>query len=72
MCLTKLYLSPQFFANVEEAEWAIETMKELNKPVACTLRICPVGDLDGVSPQDCAVRMVKAGKEPRVDVLSSP
>ena len=52
----------QFYAHVEEAEWAIETMKEFNKPVACTMRICTVGDMDGVSPGDCAVRMVKAGK----------
>ena len=52
----------KFFANVEEAEWAIEIMKELQKPIACTMRICPAGDHDGISPQDCAVRMAEAGK----------
>ena len=47
---------------MEEAEWSIEVMKELKVPIACTMRICPAGDHDGVSPQDCAVRMAKAGK----------
>ena len=46
---------------MEEAEWAIMVMKEWNKPVACTMRICTVGDLGGVTPQDCAIRMAKAG-----------
>ncbi|XP_072045474.1 betaine--homocysteine S-methyltransferase 1-like [Amphiura filiformis] len=57
------FLLGEFYAHVEEAEWAIETMKEFNKPVACTMRICTVGDMDGVSPGDCAVRMAKAGAD---------
>ena len=58
--------SLQFFGYVEEAEWAIETMKESNKPVACTMRIGPMGDYKGVSPQDCAVRMARAGNDPKL------
>ena len=51
----------QFFKKVEEAEWAIETMVEMGIPVACTMRLPPSGDHTGVSVQDCAVRMAKAG-----------
>ena len=36
---------------MEEAEWAIEVMKELGVPVACTMRVGPTGDFDDVSPQ---------------------
>lgn len=57
------FLLGEFFGYVEEAEWAIETMKESNKPVACTMRIGPMGDYKGVSPQDCAVRMARAGAD---------
>ena len=45
---------------MEEAEWAIEVMKELEVPVACTMVMGPTGDLDDVSPGDCVVRMAKA------------
>ena len=47
---------------MEEAEWAIEVMKELGVPVACTLRMGPTGDMQNISPGECAVRMTKAGK----------
>ena len=47
---------------MEEAEWAIEVMKELGVPVACTMRVGPTGDFDDVSPGDCAVRMANTGK----------
>lgn len=46
---------------MEEAEWAVEVLKATKKPVAATLCIGPEGDLNGVSPGDCAVRLVKAG-----------
>ena len=36
-------------------------MKKLGKPVACTMRIGPTGDLNDVSPGECAVRMARAG-----------
>lgn len=52
---------PQYFEHVEEAEWAVEVLKTTGKPVAATLCIGPEGDLNGVSPGDCAVKLVKAG-----------
>ncbi|XP_071796285.1 betaine--homocysteine S-methyltransferase 1-like [Asterias amurensis] len=55
------FLLGEFFKKVEEAEWAIETMVEMGIPVACTMRLPPSGDHTGVSVQDCAVRMAKAG-----------
>ena len=51
----------QFFNNVTEAEWAIETMVEVGVPVAFTMRLPPSGDILGVSVAECAVRMAKAG-----------
>lgn len=51
----------EFFENVEEAEWAVHILKASGKPVAATLCISPMGDRNGVSPGDCAVRLVKAG-----------
>ncbi len=56
-----IWIPIQFLSYAEEAEWAIEVMKELNKPIACTMRISSSGDFGGVSPGECAVRMVKAG-----------
>ena len=52
----------QFFGHVEEAEWAIEIMKELKVPVACTMRMGPTGDIHNVSPGECALRMARAGQ----------
>lgn len=46
---------------MEEAEWAVQVLKSTEKTVAATLCIGPEGDLNGVSPGDCAVRLVKAG-----------
>lgn len=42
--------------------WAVEVLKEAGKPVAATLCIGPEGDMNGVSPGQCAVRLAKAGK----------
>ena len=53
----------QFFDHVEECEWAIEVCKEFNLPIAATMTIGPDGDLDNVSPADCAVRMAMAGAD---------
>ncbi|XP_013406704.1 betaine--homocysteine S-methyltransferase 1 [Lingula anatina] len=55
------FLLGEFFGHVEEAEWAIEVMKSCGMPVACTLRIGPRGDLVGVPPGECAIRMAKKG-----------
>lgn len=51
----------QFVNHVEEAGWAVEVLKTSGKPVGATLCISPHGDMDGVPPGECAVRLVKAG-----------
>lgn len=51
----------QYFEHVEEAEWAVQVLKTTELPVAATLCIGPEGDLNKVSPGECAVRLVKAG-----------
>ncbi|XP_030842751.1 S-methylmethionine--homocysteine S-methyltransferase BHMT2 [Strongylocentrotus purpuratus] len=57
------FLLGEFFAFVEEAEWAVEVMAETGLPVACTMRISVIGDQVGVAPGDVAVRMAKAGAD---------
>lgn len=57
------FLIGELFFYVEEAEWAIEVMKATGKPVAMCLNVCSVGDLEGVSPGDCAIRIAKAGAD---------
>uniref|UniRef100_A0AAX7UM07 Hcy-binding domain-containing protein n=1 Tax=Astatotilapia calliptera TaxID=8154 RepID=A0AAX7UM07_ASTCA len=57
------FLIAEYFEHVEEAEWAVQVLKASGKPVAATLCIGPEGDLNGVSPGDCAVRLVKAGAD---------
>lgn len=46
---------------MEEAVWAVEVLKTSKKPVGATLCISPQGDMNGVRPGECAVRLVKAG-----------
>lgn len=53
----------QYFEHVEEAVWAVEALKASGKPVAATMCIGPEGDLHGVAPGECAVRLVKAGDD---------
>lgn len=55
------FLIAEYFEHVEEAAWAVETLKESGKPVAVTMCIGPEGDMHGVVPGECAVRLVKAG-----------
>ncbi|KAI1900307.1 hypothetical protein AGOR_G00048630 [Albula goreensis] len=55
------FLIAEFFRHVEEAAWAVEVLQSSGKPVAATLCMSPEGDKHGVSPGDCAVRLVKAG-----------
>uniref|UniRef100_UPI0037E8C8C7 betaine--homocysteine S-methyltransferase 1 n=1 Tax=Semicossyphus pulcher TaxID=241346 RepID=UPI0037E8C8C7 len=57
------FLIAEYFEHVEEAEWAVQVLKTTGLPVAATLCIGPEGDLNGVSPGDCAVRLVKAGAQ---------
>lgn len=51
----------QFFYHVEEIEWAIEEALKTGIVVAATLAIGVKGDMNGVPPGECAVRMAKAG-----------
>lgn len=53
----------EFFANVEEAEWAVEVMKSTGKPTAVTLCIGPDGDSNDVPAGECAVRLARAGAD---------
>uniref|UniRef100_A0A0N8EUD2 Betaine--homocysteine S-methyltransferase 1 n=2 Tax=Heterocephalus glaber TaxID=10181 RepID=A0A0N8EUD2_HETGA len=55
------FLIAEYFEHVEEAVWAVEALKVSGKPVAVTMCIGPEGDLHGVSPGECAVRLVRAG-----------
>ncbi|XP_022624512.1 betaine--homocysteine S-methyltransferase 1 [Seriola dumerili] len=57
------FLIAEYFEHVEEAEWAVQVLKTTGKPVAATLCIGPDGDLNGISPGDCAVKLVKAGAQ---------
>ncbi|XP_071834204.1 betaine--homocysteine S-methyltransferase 1-like [Apostichopus japonicus] len=57
------FLLGEFFGYVQEAEWAIEAMKQVSLPVACSMKIGLMGDMAGISPQECAVRMAKAGAD---------
>ncbi|TDH12686.1 hypothetical protein EPR50_G00049800 [Perca flavescens] len=53
----------EFVDHVEEAVWAVEVLKTSGKPVGATLCISPHGDMHGVPPGQCAVRLVKAGAD---------
>ncbi|XP_070543173.1 betaine--homocysteine S-methyltransferase 1-like isoform X2 [Ptychodera flava] len=57
------FMIAEYFEHVEEAEWAVEVCKEIDKPVACCLCIGPDGDLHGVSTAECAVKLAKAGSD---------
>ena len=59
----------QFFDHVEEAVWAVEVLKTSGKTVGATLCISPHGDMNGVPPGECAVRLVKAGTQTFCDVV---
>lgn len=42
--------------------WAVEVLREVGAPVAVTMCIGPEGDMHGVTPGECAVRLSRAGK----------
>ncbi|XP_043861118.1 betaine--homocysteine S-methyltransferase 1-like isoform X2 [Dromiciops gliroides] len=60
------FLIAEYFEYCEEAVWAVEVLKESGKPVAATMCIGPEGDMHNLTPGECAVRLVKAGLEPRL------
>uniref|UniRef100_A0A3B4BCU5 Hcy-binding domain-containing protein n=1 Tax=Periophthalmus magnuspinnatus TaxID=409849 RepID=A0A3B4BCU5_9GOBI len=53
----------EFFRYAEEAAWAVEVLKTSGKTVGATMCISPHGDMSGLPPGDCAVRLVKAGAD---------
>lgn len=57
------FVLAEFFAYIDEVELCIEVMKKANKPIGATMRIGPMGDHNGVSVEECAVRMAKAGAD---------
>lgn len=57
------FLIAEYFEHIEEMEWAIEVLKESDKPVCATMCINDQGDLHGVSTGECAIRMAKAGAD---------
>jgi len=57
------FLVCELFIYIEEMEWAIEVCKKAGLPIAATMCIGNEGDLHGVSPGDCAVRMTRAGAD---------
>uniref|UniRef100_F6R5P0 Betaine--homocysteine S-methyltransferase 2 n=1 Tax=Callithrix jacchus TaxID=9483 RepID=F6R5P0_CALJA len=54
-------MESKYFEYVEEAVWAVEVLKESDRPVAVTMCIGPEGDMHDLTPGECAVRLVKAG-----------
>lgn len=57
------FVLAEFFAHVEEIELCVDVIKRANKPIAATMRIGPMGDSDGVSVEECAVRMARTGAQ---------
>ncbi|CAK8696229.1 unnamed protein product [Clavelina lepadiformis] len=57
------FVLAEFFAHVEEIEMCIDVMKKAGKPIAASMRIGPMGDFNGISVEDCALRMAKAGAD---------
>ena len=57
------FMIAEYFEHVEEIEWAIEVLKDMNVPVAANMCINSDGDLHGVDAGECAVRMAKAGAD---------
>eukprot|EP00164_Ancoracysta_twista_P000374 GFYU01000512.1.p2 GENE.GFYU01000512.1~~GFYU01000512.1.p2 ORF type:complete len:434 (-),score=143.41 GFYU01000512.1:111-1301(-) len=55
------FLIAEYFEHIEECEWAIESCLKSGLPVAANMCIGPEGDMHGVSAEECAVRMAKAG-----------
>lgn len=51
--------------------WAVEVLREVGAPVAVTMCIGPEGDMHGVTPGECAVRLSRAGKVARVSCVQA-
>nr|XP_026690795.1 betaine--homocysteine S-methyltransferase 1-like [Ciona intestinalis] len=57
------FILGEFFGHIEELEICVDVMKKAKMPIACTMRIGALGDLNGVSVEECAVRMAKTGAD---------
>uniref|UniRef100_H2ZFT2 Hcy-binding domain-containing protein n=1 Tax=Ciona savignyi TaxID=51511 RepID=H2ZFT2_CIOSA len=57
------FVLAEFFGHVEELEICVDVMKRSKMPIACTMRIGPLGDSNGVSVEECAVRMARTGAD---------
>ena len=58
------FVVAEFFRNVEEICWAIETLKDLGKPVVASMCVGEMGDWrSNISTGECAVKMAYAGAD---------
>merc|ERR1739838_764389 len=57
------FILAEFFAFIGEVELCVDVMKKANKPIACTMRIGEHGDENGVSVEECALRMARTGAD---------
>ena len=57
------FMIAEYFEHIEELEWAIEVVLEMNIPVAANMCIGKEGDMHGTSAGECAVRMARAGSD---------
>ncbi|XP_039250949.2 betaine--homocysteine S-methyltransferase 1-like [Styela clava] len=57
------FVMAEFFHDINEIELCASEMKKLNKPIALCMRVGLMGDVNGVSPEECAIRMAKTGAE---------
>ena len=55
--------SAQWLFDIEEMEMAIAAARETGLDVAACMTIGPLGDRNGVSPEECALRMARAGAD---------
>jgi len=57
------FLIAEYFEHVEEIEWAIESLKLSGLPVCANMCIGEEGDVTGVTAEECALRMARAGAD---------
>lgn len=53
----------ELFDNVREVEICAKEMKKLNVPIALSMGLGVMGDVEGVSVEECASRMAKTGAD---------
>jgi len=57
------FVLAEFFHYIDEVEICVNVMKKAKRPIGVTMRIGPMGDHNGVSVEDCAIRMAKSGAD---------